>query len=65
LGILHGTEDGTVAFHYAELLDRILTEKHCAHQFTSYPVGHRFDRTLIGSNPRVVDDAWQKTLAFF
>jgi dienelactone hydrolase len=28
-------------------------------------VGHRFDRALIGRNKPVVDDAWQKTLAFF
>jgi dienelactone hydrolase len=54
--IFHGTGDDTVLFEYATLLDRILTEKNCVHQFY---------RALIGRNKPVVDDAWQKTLAFF
>jgi carboxymethylenebutenolidase len=62
--ILHGTEDGTVSFQYAALLDQILTAKHCPHEFYTYPVGHRFDRTLIGLDQRVADDAWRKTVAF-
>jgi carboxymethylenebutenolidase len=62
--ILHGTEDGTVPFAAAVMLDSILTAAQTPHEFYRYPVGHRFDRYGVPASERAAADAWQQTRAF-
>lgn len=65
---LFGEQDGSVSPEVVGNLDRELTEKGKAHDFTIYPgAGHAFfnAKRPEAYHPEAANDAWRKMLAFF